>query len=60
MTSNVDTFYTKLKCNFDTMDKYRENKPDQEKVSTLLENICKVKQKLESVITFLISNHNGN
>ena len=60
MTFNFETFSTKLKATFDTMEKYGEGRSEREKVSTLLEKIRTSNQKLESAITFARSNHNGD
>mmetsp|Transcript_15996 Transcript_15996/g.23840 ORF Transcript_15996/g.23840 Transcript_15996/m.23840 type:complete len:787 (+) Transcript_15996:5053-7413(+) len=57
MTFNFETFSTKLKATFDTMEKYGEGRSEREKVSTLLEKIRTSNQKLESAITFARSNH---
>ena len=46
MTFNFETFSTKMKANFDTMEKYGEVIYEQDKVSAFLENICTTNQKL--------------
>ena len=59
-TFNFETFSTKLKATFDTMEKYGEGKSEREKVSILLEKIRTSSQKLEAAITFARSNHVAN
>ena len=58
MKFNFETFSTKLKAIFDTMEKYGDGRFDQEKVSAFLEKISTVNHNLESETTFCRSNHN--
>ena len=60
MKLNFETFFTKLKATFDTMKKYGEGIYEQEKVSTVLDNIGTTNQNLEFAITFCRFNQNGN
>ena len=46
MTFKFETFYTNLKANFETMEKYGEGRYKQDKVVTLLEKILTKNQKL--------------
>ena len=46
LTFNFDTFSTKLKSTFDTIEKYGEGKYEIDKVSTFLENIRTTNQNL--------------
>ena len=59
MAFNFEIFYTNLKATFETMEKYGEDRSEQKKVITLIENICTTNQELEYAIYFCRSNHNG-
>ena len=52
MRFNFETFSTKLKAIFDTMEKYVEGRSKQETFITFLDKIRTTNKKLESEITF--------